>query len=95
MANRKEVIHAAPRFLADHIALDLLNTVEKVGGQICDLWQTSDDVKLWLAKASLLPKAEKSSLLTTVCWMKPGLCAKRYESWFDIRKRGNRQTSAN
>ncbi|WP_255557257.1 ABATE domain-containing protein [Sodalis sp. dw_96] len=46
--------NAVPRFLADHTALDLLNTVEIIDGKQCDLWQTSDDVKLWLSKAGLL-----------------------------------------
>ena len=49
----------APRFLADHRALDLLNTVEMVDGSRYDRWQTGDDVKTWLAKASLFLCAGK------------------------------------
>ncbi|TCL05670.1 putative RNA-binding Zn ribbon-like protein [Sodalis ligni] len=54
--------NAIPRFLADHTALDLLNTVEMIDGKQCDLWHTSDDVKLWLSKVGLLLDAKKMDI---------------------------------
>ncbi len=59
---QKAMPNAIPRFLADHTALDLLNTVEMIDGKPCDLWHTSDDVKLWLSKAGLLLYAEKMAI---------------------------------
>ena len=38
--------------LADHPALDLLNTVPLVAGQLVDLFQSDQDVLLWLKSAS-------------------------------------------
>lgn len=52
----------APLFLADHVALDFLNTVMQVNGQPQDLWQSDDDVLAWLARAELATPGE------TVSW---------------------------
>jgi predicted RNA-binding Zn ribbon-like protein len=38
-------------WIGDHPALDLLNTVSKVDGQLVDALGTDDDVRRWLAKA--------------------------------------------
>jgi predicted RNA-binding Zn ribbon-like protein len=38
-------------WIADHPALDLLNTVPKVDGELVDALLTDDDVRRWLAKA--------------------------------------------
>lgn len=38
-------------FLADHRALDFLNTVTRVDGPQRDLWQSDDDIRRWLAEA--------------------------------------------
>ncbi|WP_137924896.1 ABATE domain-containing protein [Cupriavidus sp. 2SB] len=48
-------IHTPPRLLADHTALDLINTVELADGIAVDYWQTDADVVDWLAKVDLLP----------------------------------------
>lgn len=44
----------SPLFLADHGALDFLNTVAQAEGQPRDFWQSDDDVKGWLMQAGLL-----------------------------------------
>lgn len=44
----------APPFLADHPALDLINTVVQINGQGFDLWQDDADVFNWLAQAGYL-----------------------------------------
>jgi predicted RNA-binding Zn ribbon-like protein len=38
-------------WIADHTALDLLNTVSKAGGELVDALQTDEDVRRWVAKA--------------------------------------------
>ena len=43
-----------PLFLADHGALDFLNTVALAEGQRHDFWQRDDDVKAWLAQSGLV-----------------------------------------
>lgn len=44
-----------PRLLADHVALDLLNTIEQAGGQPLDHWQSDADVLAWLRQVGLWP----------------------------------------
>jgi len=41
----------AALFLADHRALDFLNTVAQVDGLPSDVWQSDEDVSAWLAEA--------------------------------------------
>lgn len=41
-----------PYVLADHIVLDMINTVAKVNGDIVDYWQSSKDVINWLDKVA-------------------------------------------
>lgn len=41
----------AALFLADHRALDFLNTVALVDGQPCDFWHSDEDVGAWLVAA--------------------------------------------
>ncbi|MCL2895796.1 CGNR zinc finger domain-containing protein [Brenneria tiliae] len=43
-----------PVFLADHGALDFLNTVAQVEGQPYDFWQSDEDVKAWLVQSGLI-----------------------------------------
>jgi len=43
--------------LADHLALDLLNTVARSDGTIVDYWNTGDDVMTWLARCGVNPVA--------------------------------------
>lgn len=42
-----------PIFLADHPALDLLNTTSRIGGQLVDQLQSDADVLRWLALADI------------------------------------------
>lgn len=44
-----------PLVLADHPALDLLNTQALVDGQWVDFWQSDADVQAWLARMGLEP----------------------------------------
>jgi len=50
-----------PLFLADHGALDFLNTVMQVNGQPQDMWQSDEDVMDWLTRAGLASPIEKAS----------------------------------
>jgi predicted RNA-binding Zn ribbon-like protein len=61
-------VPSAPFFLADHPALDFLNTVAVVDGQPVDFLQSDEDVIRWLQRASLaedgkLPRFAASTLL--------------------------------
>ncbi|NYI00895.1 CGNR zinc finger domain-containing protein [Cupriavidus plantarum] len=48
-----------PRLLADHPALDLLNTLERaLLDAPLDRWQSDEDVWQWLERVSLLPNGE-------------------------------------
>lgn len=49
-------VHTTPRLLADHVALDLINTVGIVDGEPTDYWQSDADVMAWLGRAGLLPE---------------------------------------
>jgi predicted RNA-binding Zn ribbon-like protein len=42
-----------PQLIADHLALDLINTVAQVDGHATDFWQTDEDVWLWLRRAGV------------------------------------------
>ncbi|MBH1928970.1 CGNR zinc finger domain-containing protein [Serratia rubidaea] len=42
-----------PLFVADHGALDFLNTLAQLNGQPYDFWQSDDDVRHWLEQAGL------------------------------------------
>lgn len=44
---------SGPWYLADHAALDFINTVAQVDGQPHDFFQTDDDVKTWFTQAGL------------------------------------------
>ncbi|WP_213805874.1 ABATE domain-containing protein [Granulicella sp. dw_53] len=48
-----------PILLADHPALDLLNTLPNVNGKLVDLFQTDADVVHWLVRAELTPPATR------------------------------------
>jgi predicted RNA-binding Zn ribbon-like protein len=50
-----------PLFLADHGALDFLNTVMQVNGQPQDMWQSDEDVMAWLTRAGLASPVETAS----------------------------------
>ncbi|QET05056.1 hypothetical protein FOB72_23665 [Cupriavidus pauculus] len=49
-------VHTLPRVLADHVALDLINTVGLVDGAPVDYWQSDADVMHWLGRTGLLPE---------------------------------------
>ncbi|AGW94696.1 MULTISPECIES: CGNR zinc finger domain-containing protein [Cupriavidus] len=55
--------HMAPRLLADHVALDLINTVEQVDGVPTDRWQGNADVMDWLVATGLVAQAERPKKL--------------------------------
>lgn len=44
---------AEPLLVADHLALDLLNTEAQTGGQSIDFWRTGDDVLRWLQRCGI------------------------------------------
>ena len=47
----------APEFrqLGDHVALDMINTIEQSGAGPLDRWQSDADVQAWLASSGLAP----------------------------------------
>jgi predicted RNA-binding Zn ribbon-like protein len=49
-SHMQSVAHDGPRLLGDHPALDILNTVERVEGELVDSLQTDRDVLRWLAR---------------------------------------------
>lgn len=53
MAETQSSTAQGPWFLADHPALDFINTVAIVDGQPHDFWQTDEDVDAWLQQAGL------------------------------------------
>lgn len=55
MADKQAFNPQGPWFLADHPALDFINTLAIVDGQPHDFWQTDGDVEAWLQQASLAP----------------------------------------
>lgn len=44
---------AEPFLIADHPALDLLNTVSQVDGQLQDEWRTGQDVRVWFGRVGM------------------------------------------
>jgi predicted RNA-binding Zn ribbon-like protein len=44
----------APGLVGDHPAMDLLNTIARMDGDLIDLWQSDDDVLRWLVRARLV-----------------------------------------
>ncbi|WP_151635982.1 CGNR zinc finger domain-containing protein [Noviherbaspirillum aerium] len=44
---------AEPMLLADHLALDLLNTEAGTGGQRIDFWRNGEDVSRWLQRCGI------------------------------------------
>ncbi|WP_193163325.1 CGNR zinc finger domain-containing protein [Microbulbifer hainanensis] len=65
----KQASRPEPYFLADHGALDLLNSVASVDGETHDFWQSDEDVRQWLLLSGLVqvPAAlefESGALLT-------------------------------
>jgi len=76
--------------LADHPALDLLNTVPMVNGELIDLLQSDADVLLWLKEAGLqaegmLPDASSSALLHAARALRDAL-----RQLLEVRKQGRR-----
>jgi predicted RNA-binding Zn ribbon-like protein len=53
MAEAQSHTGQGPWFLADHPALDFINTEAIVEGQPHDFWQTDQDVEAWLQQAGL------------------------------------------
>jgi predicted RNA-binding Zn ribbon-like protein len=51
--NTQEAALTEPLFLADHPALDLLNTEAGSGEQYVDFWRSGDDVLRWLARCGI------------------------------------------
>ena len=43
-----------PLFVGDHPALDLLNTIVRLGDALMDVWQSDDDVMAWLTRTGLV-----------------------------------------
>jgi len=54
MPSESAVAAREPILLADHIALDLLNTQAMVDGALFDFWQTDTDVVSWLIRTGIL-----------------------------------------
>ncbi|WP_454735223.1 CGNR zinc finger domain-containing protein [Cupriavidus necator] len=50
-----------PRLLADHVVLDMLNTVEQANGAPLDHWQSDADVLAWLAQVGVLAAARQKA----------------------------------
>lgn len=68
MAETQSQSAQGPWFLADHPALDFINTEALVEGQPHDFWQTDQDVETWLQQAGLaadgpVPQHEPGALL--------------------------------
>ena len=55
----------APLFIADHPALDILNTVITQEGAAVDTWQSDADVLQWLAASGMAVPAAMPGLLPT------------------------------
>jgi predicted RNA-binding Zn ribbon-like protein len=48
-------------FIGDHLAIDFVNTVRVVGGEVTDTLQSDGDVKVWLGLAAVQVAAKPSS----------------------------------
>jgi predicted RNA-binding Zn ribbon-like protein len=51
--NKQEALLTEPLLVADHVALDLLNTEARSGEQTVDFWRSGDDVLHWLARCGI------------------------------------------
>lgn len=51
--NKQEALLTEPLLVADHVALDLLNTEAHSGEQYVDFWRSGDDVLHWLARCGI------------------------------------------
>jgi predicted RNA-binding Zn ribbon-like protein len=51
--NTQETALTEPLLVADHLALDLLNTEAGSGEQYVDFWRSGDDVLRWLARCGI------------------------------------------
>ncbi len=51
--NKQEALLTEPLLVADHVALDLLNTESRSGEQYVDFWRSGDDVLHWLARCGI------------------------------------------
>lgn len=51
--NKQEAALTEPLLLADHLALDLLNTEARSGGQDVDFWRSAHDVLDWLGRCGI------------------------------------------
>ena len=68
MLDHTQEADAGPLLVADHLALDLLNTQARSGDADVDFWQSGDDVRRWLercgiAVGQLKDQAAKDDLL--------------------------------
>lgn len=59
-----------PPLIADHPAIDLMNTVGILDGKLVDFWQTDTDVLRWLDRTKffpeeIIPEFKESALLST------------------------------
>ena len=60
-ANPAATPESGPRLLADHVALDLLNTIERADTTPRDHWQTDADVLAWLKQVALWPGDDRAA----------------------------------
>lgn len=60
-ANPAATPETGPRLLADHVALDLLNTIERADTTPHDHWQTDADVLAWLKQVALWPGDDRAA----------------------------------
>ena len=51
--NKQEAALTEPVLVADHLALDLLNTEARSGGEHVDFWRSADDVLDWLGRCGI------------------------------------------
>lgn len=54
---KQEASVAEPPLLADHLALDLVNTQARSDGALVEFFNTGDDVLRWLARQAIVPAA--------------------------------------
>ena len=61
MANLDTLPAEAP-LLADHLALDLLNTEARDDGAAVEFWRSGDDVLRWLARQGIVPPPDAGAV---------------------------------
>ncbi len=65
--SERGTVAAEPPLLADHLALDLLNTEAGIDAQHVDFWQSGDDVLRWLQRCGIggndVDQVDKEALL--------------------------------